>query len=211
LVLFCGFLMTMLLVGIATGWPLMIAAISTEDSDGFDGLSRGFGYLIDRPWNAGLLAIVSLSIFAVSRFVVAILIGLTISLGANAISRGYGTELVESSPSVFNASVSVAASLEATLTNRVAFAWPDSIAGIAIVVWIGIPAVMLAGFGPSFFWSATTVTYFLLRHSDDGTPLDAVTDWPLKSSLTADAAETPIGNSPGEADSSSPPASLDAP
>ena len=26
----------------------------------------------------------------------------------------------------------------------------------------------------SFFWSATTVIYFLLRQSDDGTPLDQV-------------------------------------
>jgi len=38
--------------------------------------------------------------------------------------------------------------------------------------------LLYVGFGPSFFWSATTVSYFLLRQSDDGTPLDSVVDWP---------------------------------
>lgn len=42
-VLFSGFLMAMLILALAAGWPLMIAAVSTEDSDGFDGLSRAVG------------------------------------------------------------------------------------------------------------------------------------------------------------------------
>ena len=40
--LLIGFLMTVLLVGLAAGWPLMIPTISTEGTDGFDALSRAY-------------------------------------------------------------------------------------------------------------------------------------------------------------------------
>lgn len=39
-----------MLIGVAAGWPLMVAAISTEDSDGFDGFSRAHSYVFDVPW-----------------------------------------------------------------------------------------------------------------------------------------------------------------
>ncbi len=198
-VLFTSFLMAMLVLGLATGWPLMIAAISTEDSDGFDGLSRAFGYLVDRPWQAAAFAAVSLPIFAVSRCFLAILIGLTISLGASAVERGHhlGDSAVErgydsqtlntyslldvDSPSHIPAGW-IATKLEDDLSGgRDFFFWPSpSPVSLPIIAWTLIPALLYVGFGPSFFWSATTVSYFLLRQSDDGTPLDAVVDWPEK-------------------------------
>jgi len=39
-----------MLIGVGAGWPLMIAAIGTEDSDGFDGFSRAHSYVYDVPW-----------------------------------------------------------------------------------------------------------------------------------------------------------------
>jgi len=188
-VLFTGFLMAMLTVVIAVGWPLMIAAISTEDSDGFDGLSRAFGYLFDRPWHAGLFAVSSLPIFAVSRLLIAILVGLAISLGAEAVERGsestmttdgWNFSLEFGRQGVASPAGIVADRLDAALTRGRGFAWPGNFGDKALIAWTLIPALLYVGFGPSFFWSATTVSYFLLRQSDDGTPLDAVVDWPEK-------------------------------
>jgi len=195
-VLFSGFLMAMLTLGIAIGWPLMIAAISTEDSDGFDGLSRAFGYLIDRPWQAGLYVVSSLPVFAVSRIFVVILIILTISLGAAAVEQGAG---FHDSASVSHVEYSfgnrmglraavVADRLNALLTLDRSFSWPGNLANNALVVWTVIPCLLCFGFGPSFFWSATTISYFLLRQSDDGTPLDSVVDWPEKTDSDQTAA-----------------------
>jgi hypothetical protein len=209
LVLFSGFLMAMLVLGIATGWPLMIAAISTEDSDGFDGLSRVFGYLFDRPWHAALFVISSLPIFAVSRYVVAVLVGLTISLGADAVGRGNGTPVASSNfPYVLRFEVSrrhtglipigpagvVASEVESALIGTRFFQWPESTSETAVFGWTLIPALLYVGFGPSFFWSATTVSYFLLRQSDDGTPLNSVVDWPEKtdSDQTAESTTAPV-------------------
>lgn len=199
LVLFSGFLMAMLVAGVLGGWPLMIAAISTEDSDGFDGLSRTFGYLFDRPWHAALAGFLSLPVFAVSRFVVALLIGLTVSLGAGAVERGYDAD--SPSPGVRaqltarpdisteNPAGGFVDAIDRRLTGRGHFSLPGRSSDLLIVAWASIAALLYAGFGPSFFWSAATVTYFLLRRSDDGTPLDTVVDWSERadSKMSADA------------------------
>jgi hypothetical protein len=211
-VLFTGFLMAVLVLGLATGWPLMIAAISTEDSDGFDGFSRAFGYLVDRPWQAAAFAAFSLPIFAVSRWFLAILIGLTISLGASAVERGhhFGESAVErgDDPQTLNTyslldvdshsrgpAGWIARKLEDDLLGVRDFFWPPAASPVSlpIIAWTFIPALLYVGFGPSFFWSATTVSYFLLRQSDDGTPLDSVVDWSEKtdSDQTAESESVP--------------------
>lgn len=211
-VLFTGFLMAMLVLGISIGWPLMIAAISAEDSDGFDGLSRTFGYLVDRPWHAGLFAASSLPVFAVSRVLIAILIGLAISLGSEAVERGAESTMTSNRwklsleferPGTASPAGVVADRLDAALTRGRGFTWPGNLADNALVAWTMIPALLYVGFGPSLFWSATTVSYFLLRQSDDGTPLDSVVDWSEKTEPEAltEPANVPTVTSPesGEA------------
>src|SRR5690606_28636082 len=47
--------------------------------------------------------------------------------------------------------------------------------GQAIATWQNIGQLILHGFVVSYFWSATTIIYMLLRKSEDATPLDAVT------------------------------------
>lgn len=205
-VLFTGFLMAMLILGVAVGWPLMIAAISTEDSDGFDGLSRAFGYLVDRPWQAGLCVVSSFPVFAVSRVLVGVLIGLTISLGATAVERGKTF-----SDSSHGSLVDLSAGPWMALQSISATDWPgdirirdrsfnsmESFGDLATELWTLIPTLFFVGFGPSFFWSATTVSYFLLRQSDDGTPLDLVVDWPEKvgPETTAESDTAPNETSP---------------
>lgn len=201
-VLFTSFLMAMLVLGITFGWPLMIAAVSTEDSDGFDGLSRAFGYLVDRPWKASLCVVSSFPVFAISRILVSVLIGLTISLGATAVERGetfanssYGS-LIDFSGGhrmVFR-TISVSDWLDTALTRDRSLSSVESLAESVRDGWALIPALLFVGFGPSFFWSATTVSYFLLRQSDDGTPLVSVVDWPERtdSDQTAEAETAPV-------------------
>ena len=41
--------MALLLLGLAFGWPLMWATISTEGTDSFDALSRSYAYVFQRP------------------------------------------------------------------------------------------------------------------------------------------------------------------
>ena len=49
LALVAGLLMTLLLLGLLFGWPLMWATISAEGTDSFDALSRSYAYVFQRP------------------------------------------------------------------------------------------------------------------------------------------------------------------
>lgn len=207
--LFFGFLMAMMLTGFAVGWPLMVSAISTEDSDGFDGLSRAIGFWFDRPWYAVLLIVLVVPVFLLAWMLVSYLIGMTVYLAAWSVSAGSGSpgitfEAVRSSPLMdqpwwYGWLYQTPAPVPST----------DGAPSGFIAAWTYVPAVLLAGFGPSFFWSATTVIYFLLRESDDGTALTDVVDWrdappdatadesegePTSDENSADATERPAGD-----------------
>ncbi len=59
LVLAGGFVMTILLVGVLLGWPLMWATISVEGTDSFDALNRTYAYVFQRPLRYFFYAIVA--------------------------------------------------------------------------------------------------------------------------------------------------------
>lgn len=129
-----GLLMAAILILTAIGWPLMVAAISTEGSDGFDGLSRAFGYVMNRPWYLLWLIVLACGVGLVTTFFAWWFLDIAEWLISSLLQWSPPGALLES---------------EAQTALR-----------LAVLV--------------SYFWSATTVIYFLLRQSDDGTPLDQV-------------------------------------
>ena len=132
--LLLGFGVSALLMLTAVSWPLMVAAISTEGSDGFDGLSRAFGYVMNRPWYLLWLVALSCGVGLVASFFVWWFFDIAIHVTATTLQlQTPGTHF-----------------------------WGE--------VQFALRLAVLA----SFFWSNTTVIYFLLRQSDDGTPLDQV-------------------------------------
>lgn len=166
LFLLLGFLMAMMALGLSLGWPLMIAAISTEDSDGFDGLSRSFGFLYDRPWRAGVLVVAMGVVGSAGLCLLRVIFALTASIAGWSVAAGFED-------------LTTPTFLEYLLTDRprsISFGASANDAGAFADYWVGLLSLLVKGYGPSFFWSATTVIYFLLRHSDDGTPLDDVND-----------------------------------
>ena len=164
--LLLSFVMAMLALGLSLGWPLMIAAISTEDSDGFDGLSRSFGFLYDRPWHAGLLVVSMGVVGSAGLCVLRVIFALTASFAGWSVAAGF-EELT--TPTFFEY-------LTRDRWRHISFGASMNDAGALADYWLGLLSLLVTGYGPSFFWSAATVIYFLLRQSDDGTPLDDVND-----------------------------------
>ncbi len=137
-----GFLMGLLLVGLAAGWPLMLATISVEGSDAADGLTRSYGYVFNRPIYFTALVLFTAISGAVATFFVArladfagylALLGVTSSMGSNAIAENPFT-----------------------------------------LFWMGMWATIVVAFAQSFFWSAATMIYYLLRRSIDANPFSEV-------------------------------------
>ncbi len=51
LALLSGFIMALIVVGTAAGFPLFAPAVAAEGTDSFDAVSRGFSYVYSRPWH----------------------------------------------------------------------------------------------------------------------------------------------------------------
>ena len=202
LILFVSFLMMMMLSGIVVGWPLMIAAISTEDSDGFDGLSRSFGFLFDRPWYTLLLAGLGLLAGLVGWFLLNVMMELTVHLASWSVSTGYVGS----------------GELRLPLSDSPEFqaTGATTIGEFLISGWMTLFSGMLAGFGPSFFFCAATVIYFLVRKSDDGTELSEVAvfiepESPNKESEEAASGKAEDAKEPAEPKAAEPEAAKENP
>jgi hypothetical protein len=164
--------MSLILVGWAVGWPLMFSTISVEGSDVFDALSRSFAYAFQRPWHYlfyGLLAAVFGSICA---FFVFLFADLMVHLSRWAVEWGGSESLAGKLDQLF-------------YYAPAATGWrPDSMieepqgatrfAAICAAVWLYLLYFMLVGFVYSYFWSVSTVIYYLLRRDVDNTEMQEV-------------------------------------
>ncbi len=165
--LFCGLFMALMLVGVAAGWPLMYATISAEASDGFDGLSRAYCYVYGRPWHYLWMVIVAMAFGSVVIFFAWLVTWLLVYLGGWSVASGMGLNnavaLFQASAGLFGIDVLGGGTDEEYFLGSV-----------AVGAWMRLVGLVLVGFIYSYFWSAFTIMYFLLRRSDDGTEFDQV-------------------------------------
>jgi hypothetical protein len=155
--LFDGFLMALLLLGLLFGWPLMWANISVEGVDSFDAVGRAYNYVFQRPLQYLFYALVAAVLGALGWLLVwnfvAAIVGLT--YGAAAWGAGSGQ---------MDALVSRSGDLGAMGGFT---AW-------LIAFWVQGLKLLGAGFLFSYFWTASTAIYFLLRRDADATEMDEV-------------------------------------
>jgi len=163
-----GFVMALILIGAAAGWPLMYATISAEASDGFDGFSRAYSYVFSRPWHYLWFGIVALAYGAIVVTFVYLVASLVAYLAAAGVASGLGT----------------------TATGGLLLGTPESVGGPGLLTgspsgqisigtlfagaWLQAVGLLVSGFVASYFWTATTVIYLLLRQVDDATDFHEV-------------------------------------
>ncbi|MCA8995915.1 MAG: hypothetical protein KDA80_02990 [Planctomycetaceae bacterium] len=173
LVWLAGLAMAILLSGLTAGFPLMIAAISSESSDSFDGLSRAYSYLFHRPWYALFLSCLSILYGSALLYFFMGMLTLAVDLGTAAVSVGYGnqtgTRAYLDAP-VRQPFLDWQVTAEELGDPRDFSPWGRW----AIGVWSRVLLTLPAAFVFSFFWTAVTISYFLLRLREDATPLDEV-------------------------------------
>jgi hypothetical protein len=198
LALILGLIIAVVLVGLV-GWPLMYATISTEGSDSFDAISRSYSYVYQAPWHYLWYGLVSLGYGAVLIFFVGLmgsLIAYTTKWGMSLAptlekreptylfafapeSFGWRDLLLYQSPNVKiepvvrpNGLVARERQLkdepnyEFTLINR--------LGAYLVAFWLGILFLFVVGFGYSYFWTASTIIYLLMRRKVDDTDLDEI-------------------------------------
>lgn len=164
LMLICGLLMTMALLGLAFGWPLMWATISTEGSDTFDALSRSFGYIKDRPLHFLFYVIVAVVIGTLGWILVSNVASTIIYLTYWAASWGTAEGQISLTGGHF----------QLALPGGGEPAHVGWLGAGLIGFWCGCVKMLAVGYLFGYFWTSSTGIYFLLRKDVDDTEMDEV-------------------------------------
>ena len=162
LVLAGAVVLAILAVGLAAGWPLMVAAVGVERGDSFQAISTAFSYLYQRPLHYAFYALVALAVAIPSLAAAGIFADATSTLALWAASFGMGHDRT----------TAVLAGINAADTAATAADLPWGIRALGF--WTRGLESLLGSFGWGYFWSIATAAYLLLRHDVDGTELDEV-------------------------------------
>jgi hypothetical protein len=175
LALVAGFVMTLVLLGTLGGFNLMYPTIAVEGSDSFDAISRSFSYLYARPWRMAFYTAVAILYGSICYLFVRYFVFLMLTLthyfvGMWIFRHANNTALLWStmwpSPSALGRFVY-------TINY-----WPlgvgEKVGAFLIMIWVYLAIGLLGAFAMSFYFSANTIIYFLMRHEVDATELDDV-------------------------------------
>ena len=176
LVLAAGFVMTLVLLGTFGGFNLMYPTIAVEGSDSFDAISRSFSYVYARPWRMLFYTLVAIVYGALCYLFVRLFIWLMLSLTHHFVGAG----MFAAAPS-FEALWPTLWRGPAAPPGRLSYdidfltlRWDQDIAAGLLAFWVYLAVGMLGAFAISFYFTANTIIYYLMRHEVDATELDDV-------------------------------------
>jgi hypothetical protein len=184
-----GFALSLILIVEGFSWPLFQPALSVEGTDAFDAVARAFNYVMGRPLRYMFYMFVSLVSGLVSTLFVALVVYVVLRA-----TRGF-----------VGSGVFVEGRIDAIMPpvdwRDMTYAPNDSqtIAGLIVMIWVNLLVAVIAAYMVSYFYTATTWVYLLLRRSSDGTEFDeifidvdsqtTVADAPAEPTAVADAAK----------------------
>jgi len=158
LVMLGAVILAILAIGVAAGWPLMVASVGVERGDSFQAISTAFSYLYQRPLHYAFYLLIAAIVAVPAVAAAGLFADATGTLAAWAASFGMGADRT----------AAVVEGLAAT--GPLADDW-----GIqALRFWMRGLENLLAAFGWGYFWAIATAVYLVLRLDVDGTPLDEV-------------------------------------
>jgi len=157
LILLGAVVLAILGIGLAAGWPLMVAAVGVERGDSFQAISTAFSYLYQRPIHFAFYGFISCVLAVLGFFAAGLFADTTVLFALWAGSFGMGHDRT------------------AVVIGAMAKRGADPRWGIqALQFWTNSLRVLLGSFGWGFFWSIAPAIYLLLRQSVDATELDEI-------------------------------------
>ena len=176
LLLTVGLMAAIVIVGTVAGGGLMFPVIAYENSDNYDAVSRSFSYVCTRPWRMAAYVIVTAVYGSICYLFVRFVVFLVIAAARQFVTLSIWTDSAKNSglskiaviwpePEFFNL---LGQSAEASRNTT------ESIAAFLVYVAILIASGVVISFVISFYFSATSVIYALMRKNVDNTSLDSV-------------------------------------
>ena len=199
LILAAGFVMTLVMLGTFGGFNLMYPTIAVEGSDSFDAISRSFSYVYARPWRMLFYTIVAIIYGALCYLFVRLFIWLMLSLTHYFVGAGMFAQAESLAP--LWTTMWPGPQARGTLSYDIDFLtlrFDQDIAAVLIAFWVYLVVGMLGAFVISFYFSANTIIYYLMRNEVDATEMDDVYIEQSEEDFT-DTTTTPIPTAPASA------------
>jgi len=162
LVLVWGLILAVVLLGLMLGWPLMWATIGVERSDAFDGVSRCYAYIYQRPLHLAAYVLFATLLGLLGEVFVHYFATAGVTLSEWTVSWGAGNE--RTAQLVAPALVEGAPELSGTLNTGAK----------GVQFWKWTLSAISASFPIAYLWPATVGIYLLLRRHIDATEMDEV-------------------------------------
>jgi hypothetical protein len=175
LALIAGTLIAILLIGTVAGFNLMFPAVAYDGSDCFDAISRSFSYVYSKPWRMGFYTAIAVVYGAIcymfARFFIFLMLWVThwfLQLGVwvdNSSKQVNKLTAIWPEPSFIGLRGSP---ILATLN------WSESVATFLVYLVLLVVVGLLVSFVISFYFSANTIIYALMRNRVDNTALQDI-------------------------------------
>ncbi len=169
LALIAGALITVVLIGTVAGFNLMFPSVVYDGSDCFDAISRSFSYVYAKPWRTGFYTVIAAIYGAICYTFVRFFAFLLLSVTHWSLQLGvWGNDkLAAIWPEPHFRDLLVP-------PDWGALNWSQSIAAFLIYLCSLAVVGLLAAFIISFYFSANTIIYSLMRNKVDNTALDDI-------------------------------------
>lgn len=169
--LLAGFIMTLVATGMIGGMNLMYPTVAVEGSDSFDAISRSFSYVFARPWRMLFYTAVSLVYGSLCYLFVRWFIYVMLSLTHYFVRCWLGGQAGAYFPAIWPQPHITSLIYQPDFTI---LKWSESLAAGILCFWIYLVITVLGAFVISFYFSANTIIYYLMRQEVDATELDDV-------------------------------------
>jgi hypothetical protein len=176
LALAAGFVMTLVLLGTAGGFNLMYPTIAVEGSDSFDAISRSFSYVYARPWRMLFYTLLAIVYGALCYVFVRLFLTIMLTLTHHFVGAGMFKDVAGNVPIDLWNTMWPAPTGEQLPYNldTMALSGPQALGAFLVSLWVYLAIGLLGAFAISFYFSANTILYLLMRREVDATELDDV-------------------------------------
>jgi hypothetical protein len=169
-----GFVMTLVTIGTVGGLNLMYPTIAAEGSDSFDAISRSFSYVYARPWRMFFYSCVAIIYGALTflfvRVFLYLMLGFTHKFTGILVGRtsASGSNLFQSiwvGPKLWHLPYHI---------DFMALSLGQKITAFFVATWVFLAISCLGAYLICYYFSSSSVIYFLMRREVDATEMDDV-------------------------------------
>jgi hypothetical protein len=154
----------------------MYPTIAVEGSDSFDAISRSFSYVYARPWRMLFYTLVAIVYGAICYLFVRLFLAIMLTLTHHFVGAGMFKDIAGNVPiDLWNTMwPAPGASRLPYNIDTLSLGGAQALGAFLTALWVYLAIGLLGAFAISFYFSANTIIYYLMRREVDATELDDV-------------------------------------